>query len=70
MWVLSDCFDASVAGVKEGTFVLQLKCPECGSPKVLFNTGEFEEQLRILVVRKESRYPRAEPVALCSSSFA
>ncbi len=48
----SDCFDASVVGIKEGAFTLQSKCPECGSAKVLFNAGEFEEQLRILIAKK------------------
>ena len=46
------CFDASVVGVEDGAFIFQAKCPRCGSPKVLSTTGEFEEQLRILIAKK------------------
>jgi len=48
-----NCFNASIEGVQKGAFILQLKCPKCGSLKVLFDTGEFEEQLRILVVMEK-----------------
>ncbi len=47
------CFDASVVGVNDGAFTFRAKCPRCGSPKVLFTTGEFEDQLRILIAKKE-----------------